>query len=1683
MQRVWEALAARLTAAVAAAERGHCVRIDDVAEPEALEIAKLMTDSIDPRLVKVAVLDVVTSGVRVDVQTAVGIRNDKSHVFALLVPPRQAHAASSLDNSFERLPLVAELDNVMVELGRQLTERWPQVPVVALLRAARVPVESKLAYLSAVLDSPDEHAYAYEMWRLGFFVDTSAGATLRANIEWNAKLVAAIVRPATVATTLRERLGRVGVAPGTTFETLIATLTASSDVRDSSEWTRRLFADHALKLTDIPRVHEADSDLESIEMQSFRKAGQTVESFSKLKETEEGALYAETSTDNPGAIGLRWKSRPAKPTDVTHWLLELLPPADLRTDETSSVLEMKVKGARASAQLKLELGADDLTGGSLFVVRITALDANATPMLLADGTLAASESDPFEVIIQEALTERSTRKASSGSFAEAQLKAVLAGASSTEVDMQTWDIGGSVYSLRVGNHLASQIRVAPVVVALQRRILSDPSITAFTATSLYGEPVQPEDAAPEHLEIPAAFSKRRREMFTLLKARAPHDVPEIFNWDEAARALAAEYAQTYKRALDAAQDETRQALLRLDTVGIDVGTATGLERALLVLPIHPLRIAWIAAHHGIVEDWCAELVELGSARARQLVVDESLFGRVQPTNLPFFAVGTDSSPFVYFDELAFGSAILLNPRSTNHEASASTVYGALGMARESSATSSAASMVASRIQDFRRSHPEADALRLASLNPGDGEVLGLAVEPLLTQQQGGDDVASVAPPRVEIVAYGRDSGFASPLPRLATRQRELQQAQVPGRQSHLAPRLGLAMRAPQHLVADPRSHHLSLIQDIGTQEVVDARDEGTGRLATFQDLLTPAITTRVETAGKPSWVTSAALGSTADAAGRAVIDAHRSHQQAIGQALGLGGPPALGISVEPESLEGIRVLHELSDWVLTLDRYVGLDLYEDPLSIGLGQSSYVLDYAPDFIEGLSHRLTVTTKHRGEVTRILERAMDELGLDAVAQSVTPVIENLLSISGRLVLRLHGSDNFAREAVSLAALVAHLRTRGQLDDVIIVPVDTHDEIFGRAAREPDQAARRCDILLVRVRRNGISIDCVEVKSRKAAALPTQLADDIVDQVEETRRLLISRFFATDPARIDAQLQRARLAGMLHYYADRAVTSRTLRPERLGDTHKLIDRHLESESPVDISMHGYVISLQGAAGFPARHRQVPITVLTANDLGAAGFTTKFDEPASNLDDETPSEKPTGNDQPAPASSRGSITSDEDTPADPLPAPAADPSAREGTSADATAGPPPVTDPGRADRSVGPGTESSQPDLAPTTRVPLHSPPPSTENTGERGDPGPDPNDATRHQETPGPEAASDNNPGASSTRTVEVLLGRDAHGADVRWPVSTQGSPHAFVLGIPGQGKSVTTRRIVSDFSEAGLPSLLLDFHGDMAAEPPAGATVVDASLGLPFSPFETVDTTGAAMNVVAFETAEVVAYVADLGEIQRAHVYSALQQAYTKTVEANGSGAPTVDEFAEALEEVEAAAKGKHARERVRPLTDFGLFRTTVQGNFDPRAGGMVIDVSRIPLHQVQLAAGAFLLRRIYRDMFFWPQDGTLKLAIVLDEAHRMAKDVTLPRLMKEGRKYGLCVVVASQGSGDFHKDVLGNAGTKIVFRTNFPESKQVAGYLRGRTGQDLSQEIEKLGVGQAYVSTPDSPQSRKLNMTP
>ena len=81
------------------------------------------------------------------------------------------------------------------------------------------------------------------------------------------------------------------------------------------------------------------------------------------------------------------------------------------------------------------------------------------------------------------------------------------------------------------------------------------------------------------------------------------------------------------------------------------------------------------------------------------------------------------------------------------------------------------------------------------------------------------------------------------------------------------------------------------------------------------------------------------------------------------------------------------------------------------------------------------------------------------------------------------------------------------------------------------------------------------------------------------------------------------------------------------------------------------------------------------------------------------------------------------------------------------------------------------------------------------------------------------------------------------------------------------------------------------------------------------------------------------MAKLGEIQRNHVYRALQAATSPRMggHESRSSVPTMEEFADAVEEVESGAQGRNARARLQPFTDFGLFADDASGRFEILAG--------------------------------------------------------------------------------------------------------------------------------------------------
>ena len=1445
-----------LVKSIDAARPGHCLRVDDLTLEEAIDLQEAVTDALGVRDGKtpawVHVLDKVGGDGRITIEQAIGLRNDvvlpdqQAAILILLVPPSLAREASSLDNAFQRVPYSQLLEAAADRVVASIQAARPNFPAKELLRLTRnrIPIENWLDFLESVDDEPEE-PFGKKLWRVGLMPDGGDDDDARARLRDNDTFVRTVIDPAGAGHAIRDRLRQTRLAPGYQFDKVLEELTAREDrLNDAREWTKAIAEDVGIMFDEFGLVDtDSDSDLDDLEVLSFRSATGAVPKSSGLVLTD-GNLVCEISDESEGKVVVKWRTTPPKTTRVHRWLLRLMPPDDLRTPDEAPLIEMVVAGSRRSATLKLNIASEDITGGFLFVVEVSPLDKDDQLIELPDSAITQSEA--FELVFRDEPSPEQSRASTAASLGAARLHAVSRGANSLAEDHAAWDWNRQQFSLRIGTSRSVQIPVNETIVSLERQIASDPTITGYGAESPYGLALPVEEFEPLRSDLPGTFAKKRKQIMQMLQAADPRDVPEVFQWNEESRAAVHDYLASYKRALDSAADEVAlDALQRLDTVDLSLGNVLrGSSSVSVVLPQHPLRLAWMSTYDVLTRAWAEGLLKRAdTAAGRKNLIDFDGLTRIAPTNIPFAVVTPQRELNVYFDELTFGLGLLLPLGHRAPEVVASTVSTVLRLVRQSASMSSDAAMIGDRLSEYRKAHPGPKAIRLAAMHPGDSVVLAEALTSFLKRAQ--DDCL-----RLDVVAYGERDRYAEPLAALSRLQVERDGQQVgaspiaettenpenagrKAKQSPLFPPVGASLRPLDRIATDSESIHVSIASGISDLTPAPAPPQALDRFASLDDLLCPLVTTNVED-GDGGWTVSPALNPrTTSTYKSSIVVTHRSHQTAAGSTLGLNGPPALHVDVAGDTVDDIRVLHERSDWVLTLDRFVGLNFYESG-RLGQGTTNYILDYAPDFIDGMSHRLTVTTSHRAEVTAILKRAMIDLGLEALDASSTQVLDDLMTVSGRLILRLQSSEGFARESVSLAALVSHLRKQDKLDGAIIVPVDSHQEIFGRTA-PGNETGRRCDMLIVRVSQRKFRIECVEVKSRRYAVLPTDLADDIADQLESTKALLEQRYFATDPARIDAALQRAQLAGLLHYYADRAVTNGLISAEKVADTHKHIDSLVEGGVDVEVSMHGYVISLSGSEGIPARHRGIPISVLTAGDLGKLGFSALPSATAAGRGEETASsgtQLTPGEMEPAGSDSESSYNSE----------PGASETSRTG-------------EPGAGTR-IAPASAPAEP-AEPSSSPPSTAKEAVSKDVRKSGNP-------PKGRPTKKPKGASE----------VLVSVGRDTSGAPVTWAPSTKGSPHAFIVGIPGQGKSVTTRRLIRELADQGLPSLVIDFHGDMAANPPANAEVLSAERGLPFTPFDALKSDEPAkVNQAAWELAEVIQFVGSMGEIQRSNVYRA------------------------------------------------------------------------------------------------------------------------------------------------------------------------------------------------------------------
>ncbi len=1627
--------------------QGHCARVDYLTRDESLSACTYMQQHQDdlPFQARLLVSTEDTDYPHLSLTTdqAVEQRNLKQQSLCLFVPTDMVDAAvSSLGNSFAPIDGRELLKQVREQIDKRLSASTSQLvrSVFSRLRGVmKIGEEQKLDFVCAMYDLEQagqlERA-GLELWRVGLIVD--AGERFDTRLDENRRCVRELRHPDKIHATTSERIQKLLVDSDTTNK--LMGFFRGQALYNVHSWSRAL-ADGDGPTFDQWQFPDAiPSDIRLVTIKPFLDKKGAVRKTSRLSQPNGSGTSLIAHYGDQGAVAVQWDTDPKTPQNLHRWRVSLIPSEeDTDTDSDIELPTREIAGHRRNLTIKLDMELEDPPDFGVRV-QVVPLDSSGNQIVSTEtGERLQDESEEFVLRPEDggdiAIPKRDSRH-TVPSLAYGRIAAIV------EKDVRQLQETEPLlsndldyFSLKLSNQHTVIIGLSSVLVELERRTLHEPLQGGrFSLSQKEVSQATASDFSPlliERRETDAwgAFWRERERLFKQIQqpGGASRDLVETTEWSDSLLKTARSYARSYHKLLDSlCSDDTpadRDALmdaLSLDTslIRLQFGPDS-VEESFVLLPTHPLRIVWFATYTRLLRQWEEELIAQKKAKRKHLL-DLDVLQMLAPVNIPAFFYHPEArEPGVFFQNLHWYHGVAFAAQTPDPQRRLSDLATILGV-RTGDTTSFRLQpeRLATHIKRFISLHPYVQTLMVNLINPDRGDLLADALQLVLkTDAEPPDDMEpTTTPPKVHITSYVIDTRKSrgeslEQLRLLATNRLNTDTT------DYLLPNLSTTVRQLNNQHPMPlKDAHITIGTDLTHPHIVAVPFEETPMSSfALQGLLCRFVLSFSNSADGLRWRYQ--IIPDVPSKDDYLIGTHAAMLRAGGHLLHPEDGvrvPALEVAMDTTHRQLLEHMHEQATWVITLDRFFVLDYYDSPHDPSLQQVArkYLLDYAPEFVEGLGHRLMVTTTWQDEIGAILERAMYELGFVVVDRSVRDLLHYLKVISGRLVLQAFESTSSATAAVGLGVVTAWLQQQGRLADAILVPVDAHPGLLMPHPGKATAGTRRCDLVLFKLKRAIVEATFIEVKWRRGRAPVEELSQDMLLQMEGTAQVLQERFF--DMERLDGALQRTYLANVLRFYLERALRYQLVESATAQSFLEHLSRLEKIRLDFRPSYEGFIVSLDSQPRPPFVVGDARMTLLTAEDFAQS---TQFQTRFTLQNDGTTGEQANQD--------RTDIAT--------IP---------EAESRDICSSPPEQNSPSQTTETV------SQPD---------------------------DPSEAS-----------------TTVPAEVAVPLGKSP-GGEIAWHPSVKGSPHLFILGIPGQGKSWAVTRMLAELGQQHVPSLVLDFHGQFAD--PDGPfvqnvapAVIDAAKGLPFSPFECTTEEGPDGWVAnSFGLAEIFGYVAGLGDMQRDLVFTAIRDAYrTRGFGEDAQNAielPTLNEVLTLIETRERNSRTSNVTARCRPLLEMDLFRPEGQEFSSLVQQGVVIDLHNLYVETLQMAAGAFVLRKIYKDMFRWGPSERLRLAIVLDEAHRLARDVTLPKIMKEGRKFGIAVIVASQGLSDFHPDIVSNAGTKIIFRINYPESRKIAGFIRARQGQDLASRLEQLSVGTAYVQTPDMSFGSVVEMYP
>jgi len=687
-------------------------------------------------------------------------------------------------------------------------------------------------------------------------------------------------------------------------------------------------------------------------------------------------------------------------------------------------------------------------------------------------------------------------------------------------------------------------------------------------------------------QVPESFIQARTELFTVLQGGTQQRLVSTIDLTLYSDLILA-YAQSYQSWLDEAcadfdqavittddvgRRRTEAVLLDIDTVQVEIPNDTPIhDRVYLVAPTHPLRLLWHLQRAMLAKTWLEKALQTDQPKsAIPARLREFLRRGLAPMNLPpYLRPAHESFPYgvsrFYIEQgpLTPFWSLYLPEDIRDRRALFARVKRVLAIKRSSTDAGAVGGVdrdtLAQKIQRYLIQHPYIQALKINAFNPGDASLL---VDAILKIEKDRHDIG-LSGLRYELRLFTQGSvleDVGEAIEDLVNPERQVRPEAddfSDRSQNHLFPKLRFYRNQIDEFLEHHEQYqaHISLLHDVFPVDV-DVNSILEGRSSFLHGLIQDPVTAfgseaQADYAWQRQLHPEVCPGLSPDDRVSTTLAASLDRLAVLQASVAVGkatsdARPTLHLRLRLRHKNLLNLVHKTTDWVFIIDRNLGLEYFDSgPTQNG---AIYLLDFVPEFASIDTDRLFLTTQVTEEITGLIQPTLEERDLDR-GDGVEIYMLNLLrSLSGRLALKLLSTPTDVSGVLGLALARLFLEQFGLLEDCILIPIDSHINLFTQSGRDfplaDEVSFKRGDLLLVSCdpESRALHFNVIEVKLRSDLGdinAYLSLRQDIEGQLTNTETELRKQF---DPNlqsqdRIDRQVKTRELIALLAFYLQRS------------------------------------------------------------------------------------------------------------------------------------------------------------------------------------------------------------------------------------------------------------------------------------------------------------------------------------------------------------------------------------------------------------------------------------------------------------------------------------------------------------------------------------------------------------------